>query len=204
MKIKEVKKVYLINENLKGGIIMKKLLIMVAMVVFVPTVFVPTVSAQSVGINAGYTLPASTSLQNLNGAISFGIFVRTPSMVLSCADLVLDGSYALLTDKNDSNIKMTFIPITLSAEIAPIPDFGILPYLKVGGGIVLETLKTSAAEDSNIDAVFLGGIGARLKLGSNMDLKLEGVYSYIYEKYITGATQDGGLISITAGVSYKF
>jgi hypothetical protein len=158
----------------------------------------------SAGVNFGWTFPASKSLSDsLNSSFNIGVFARVNSIVIPYTDLVLDVGYTSLPNKNNSDYKMSFIPITLSGEFSPIPDFGLLPYLKLGGGIVFETLK-QASEETNTDPIFLGGLGARMKIADKLVLKVEGVYSYIYQKYISGATEDGALISVGAGISYQF
>ena len=158
----------------------------------------------SVGLNAGWVFPISNLSDTLNGSYQIGIFVRANSIIIPYTDLVLDVGYTSLPGKSSSDVSMLFIPISLSGEFAPLPDFGILPYLKLGGGIVLENYKNGSSNTTNTDPFFLVGLGGRQKISDKITLKIEGTYNYIYQKYISGSAYDGTYINICAGILYQF
>ena len=114
---------------------------------------------------------------------------------------MLDANYATIAGKTDTTKTLNFIPITVSGEFSPLPNLGILPYLKLAGGIVLESyVSTSGATAvSNIDAIFLGGAGAKINISKELLVKVEGTYNLILE-----ASTSAALINVGASVGYNF
>lgn len=166
---------------------------------------VPAFCTITAGVEGGLSLPVSTVLKtNLKSGIQMGVFFTTPSYFIPMTDLTLSADYISLSNKTITDDKMTFMPIMLSGEFVPLPDLGILPYVKLGGGIALETLEQGSVSTNNIDPIFVGGLGARYSLSDTLMVKFETTYNFIYEKYAAGATDNGALINFTAGVGCKF
>lgn len=161
----------------------------------------------SAGINLGGTFPMAKLGDVLKSGILYpvgGYIGLDTSEVISNTNLELGFNYISLKGKNDESTKMMFLPLTLSGLYNFPLEEKIKLFVKVGGGVVFETLTLGGSDTNNTDPIFNFGIGTSHDLSDSLFLRLETIYHFIYEKYQEGATENGNLFSLSLGIGYKF
>ncbi|MFH1074273.1 MAG: hypothetical protein V1752_04205 [Candidatus Firestonebacteria bacterium] len=166
------------------------------------------VSAQSISLSAevkgGYVLPLPNLSNTLNGAISYGGAVQA---VLPCIPLItkweVSFNTATLASKNNAANTLALSPLILSG-IFDIPMPGLNPFVKVGGGLIFETSTLIGVVTIQNDPVFIGGVGISAPLMPAVSIKVEADYMFIYQTWVTGATENGSTINLNLGVNAGF
>lgn len=153
--------------------------------------------------NLGYTIPAFTMANSLKPALGFGGAFAVENLFVNDLAFELSAKYSLHEGKNSSSTQMTIIPVILSALYSfPMDQFNI--YAKLGGGIVYETLKMNSVESTNSDPGFLIGTAIGYPVGSGLELKLDINYLFIYQTYVTNASENGHNLSADLCVAFRF
>ena len=185
---------------------MKKIIYLLVICCLITSVVSASEKDLSVGINFGGVLPLLKLGDTLSAGAVYpvGIFANlNTSFLLSDTEISLGGNYIVLNKKGDENTKMSFIPVSLSAIYNMPIGKNMNLLVKIGGGIVSETLTTNSSNTNNIDPLFLGGIGVS-HIYNDFIVKFETDYNFIYETYQSGATENGSLITFHISTGYLF
>jgi len=162
--------------------IMKKAGMIFAVIIMLSYASIANNTKFEAGLNGGIAFPVSSSLSdNLNSSIFEGVFFRINNVMFPDLHLVVDANYISFSGRVNTNMIMTFLPITLSLEYVPFKlGDNTSPYLKIGGGVVFEYLKDDslASALNNKDPIFLGGIGVKMDLTSGLKLRVEVALNY--------------------------
>ena len=144
-------------------------------------------------------MPSGSLADSVKSGMQFGVYGQLNLIVIN---LGINADYISMSGKTNSDIKMKMIPLTASLMFS-LPTPIVSPYAKIGGGIVLETLTVpNVADETNQDPVFLIGAGVDIDLMGTM-IKIEGTYNFIYEKNISGATENGSYLKLSAGLGFS-
>lgn len=116
--------------------------------------------------------------------------------------LEIDGGITYQSKREARETKLWMFPVTLS-YIKNFWSAKHSPFIKLGAGIVFETVSSPLHTHTNLDPAFVGSLGLKSKMGNKISLRTELSYRFVLQRYIEEAKYNGHYISVCVGIMYQ-
>ncbi len=154
---------------------------------------------QGIGANLGLISALGSLSDSLNLGFESNVFLYSSRFLFP---LEINAGITYQSKREPAETKLWMFPVTLSyVKNFWSPKYS--PFIKLGAGVVFETVSSSLHTHTNLDPAFVSSLGLKSKIGNKISLRTELSYRFVLQRYIEEAKYNGHFISFCVGIMYQ-